>query len=328
MVGLNLNKKSKLFQISDNLFSGFIAVKTGVFSTIFINGGVRVHDIDHFKVMPETYLKVIGVMGRSYLNHTGAEFPLNIIVGNDGYLTVHQRQCYGFPYEILIALILRVDCHRSIPQHGLGTRCGYLQICISTGYGVLDMPEAAFLFLIFHLGVRYGGTATGTPVDNPFTPINQVFFVEPYKNLQHSAGQALIHGKALPLPVAGTSQLLKLLHNTPAVLFLPLPGSFQEFLAAYIFLGKPLFSHLFNNLYLGSNAGMIRAGKPQGIIPLHPPKPYENILQGIVQGVPHMELTCNIRWGYHNTEGLLFPVNLGVKIVLLHPSVINLLLYL
>ena len=68
---------------------------------------------------------------------------------------------------------------------------------------------------------------------------------------------------------------------------------------------------------------MVGAGKPQGIIALHPSPSDENILQSVVKGVAHMKLTRDIRRRDNYAVRLLFGVNLRVEIFALKPEVVN-----
>ncbi|OPZ74053.1 MAG: hypothetical protein BWY80_00736 [Firmicutes bacterium ADurb.Bin456] len=70
---------------------------------------------------------------------------------------------------------------------------------------------------------------------------------------------------------------------------------------------------------LGGNTGVIGAGHPKGIVALHPSPPGKNVLQGIVQGMSHMQLAGHI-WRRHDyTERLLFGVYHGVEKTVFFP---------
>ena len=45
---------------------------------------------------------------------------------------------------------------------------------------------------------------------------------------------------------------------------------------------------------LGCYPGMVSAGKPQGIMALHPAESYKDILQSVIQGMTDMQNSCNI----------------------------------
>ena len=45
-----------------------------------------------------------------------------------------------------------------------------------------------------------------------------------YKHFRDRLIAALVHGKTLPVPVTGGTQLLQLFHNAPAIFSSPVPG--------------------------------------------------------------------------------------------------------
>ena len=68
---------------------------------------------------------------------------------------------------------------------------------------------------------------------------------------------------------------------------------------------------------------MIRSRLPQCIIALHTLIPDQNILHGIVQGMPHMKLPGDVWRRHHDGEGLLAPVHLRVKIFVVLPFLVK-----
>jgi hypothetical protein len=72
------------------------------------------------------------------------------------------------------------------------------------------------------------GTANRTPVDNPFSPVDQSLFIQTDKDLGNGFGQAFVHGKPFSFPVTGAPQLFQLAYDSAAVLLFPFPCSFQE----------------------------------------------------------------------------------------------------
>ena len=64
---------------------------------------------------------------------------------------------------------------------------------------------------MFHLQVGQGGMTAGTPIDDIIAPVDQALIKKTGKNLPHSPGQARVHGKPLPVPVAGAAETFKLI---------------------------------------------------------------------------------------------------------------------
>ena len=160
------------------------------------------------------------------------------------------------------------------------------------------------------------------PVDDIFITIDQFFFIEGYKGFTDGPGEAFVHGEAFSFPVAGNAETPKLGHDTVMVFILPCPGVFQKFLTADFFLGSAVFTQLFFNFGLSGDAGVVGAGHPQRIEAGHSFVADENILQGFVKGVAHMELTGYVGRRNNDAERISFVVHIGVKVLLFLPDFI------
>ena len=68
---------------------------------------------------------------------------------------------------------------------------------------------------------------------------------------------------------------------------------------------------------------MIRARLPEGIVALHALEPDQDVLHGIVQGVAHVELPCDVRRGNHDGEGFPVVVHLRAEILPVQPFLIQ-----
>ena len=222
---LHLNQIASCLQVCHNGFPGFIPIHTRILGVIRNNLGIIGHHIDYRQIMPSAHLKVVGVMGRCDLYNAGTKFHIHIAVCNHRDFSANQRQNHGLAHILLVAFILRVHCHCRITQQGLRTGGGKLQITAAVRKRIPQVPEEAVLLLKFHLCIGNGSVAVRAPVDDPFSPVDQTFFIIPDEHLPDSPVAALVHGKTLPLPVAGGAQLLELLYDSAAVLLLPCPGT-------------------------------------------------------------------------------------------------------
>ena len=68
---------------------------------------------------------------------------------------------------------------------------------------------------------------------------------------------------------------------------------------------------------------MIGTRLPQSVIPLHPFKPDQNILHGLIQRMSHMELACYVRRRNHDGKRLLCTIHFRMKIFLFGPFLIQ-----
>ncbi len=228
-----------------------------------------------------------------------------------------------------IALIVRIDCHRRIPQHGLRTGCGKLQKLRFTGCSVLlsqrilNMPQMSRLLLILHLRIGNGSIADRAPVDNLCPFIDPAFFMHLAEHFGHGLITALIHCKALSVPVTGGTHFFKLFDNPAAVLSSPVPGTLKKLLPAQIMFINPLFFQGLYNFYFRGNAGMVRPRLPERVVALHPLITDQNILHRIIERMSHMELPRDIGGRDHNCERFLCFIRLRMEIFFFQPSCVD-----
>ena len=72
---------------------------------------------------------------------------------------------------------------------------------------------------------------------------------------------------------------------------------------------------------------MVCSGKPQCGITAHTLPADKNILQGLVKGVTHMELSRNVgRWNY-NSVGLFLGVSCRLEAIVVYPEFVYFILY-
>ena len=279
---------------------------------------------DDLQVVAQAHLEVVGVVGGGHLHGAGAEAQLHVVVRHDGDLPVHDGQDAGLAHQVLEPLVLRVHGHAGVAHHGLGAGGGHHQVSGAVGQGVADIPQVAGLVHVLHLGVRQGGDAVGAPVDDAAALVDQALVVQLAEGLPHGLGAALVHGEAGAAPVAGDAHLLLLLHNAVAVLLLPLPHPLEELLPAQVVAGQALLgAQLLLHLDLGGDAGVVRAGDPQGGVALHPLEAGQDVLKGAVQGVAHVELACDIGGRHDDGKGLFLGIRVPVEAVVVLPHLVD-----
>ena len=280
-------------------------------------------DADDGQIMAQADLKVVGVVGRGDLHDAGTLGHVGVLVADDGDLLVQQGQDDMAAVQMSIAGVIAVDGNSGIAQHGLGTGGSQFQHLAGLLDRVKQVPEAAVLFLILHLGVGNGGVAVGAPVDHAVAAVDEALVVQADKDFLDSLRAALVHGEALTLPVAAAAQLLELADDAVAVLGLPGPGALQEAVAAHHFLSQALSTHGLHDLGLRSDGSVVRARHPQGGIALHPLGADEDVLHGVIHGVAHVELAGDVRRGHHDGVGFLVGVGLGVEVAAIQPELVD-----
>ena len=162
---------------------------------------MRVHHIDLRQVVPQPCFEVVGIVCRSHLHRTGAEFRIRQFVGDNRDLSIHQRQPDFLPLKMLVALILFVHRDCGIAQHGLRTRGCYRNKFVRPDYRIANLVELACNLFVLHFQIGYGGATTRAPVHNVSAAINQAFVVQPDEHFADRPRKILIHGEVFAIPI-------------------------------------------------------------------------------------------------------------------------------
>ena len=282
------------FQILHYLLARSHAVQSGVLAAGGHDLRVAVDHLEPGQVVTFAGFKIVEVVGGRDFHHAGAEFRVGQIVQNNRNLAVHERQMDFAAMQVEVALIAGIDGHSGIAQHGFRARGGHHEVTIRTHYLVADMPEVTGGFIMLSFEVRDGGIATGTPVDHVLAAIDETFLVEADEGFAHRARQALVEGKALARPIAGSAQLHHLLHDHAAGFRLPLPDGLFKLLPAEVAEVDALFGELARHYHLGGNSRMVHARKPEHAIAAHTAPAHGDIDLGVLQHVAHMERSGDV----------------------------------
>ena len=273
--------------------------------------------------MPPPDLKVVGVMRGGDFHHAGAEIGFHIIVCHNGNFAPHQRQNQRFAHDIPIALIIRVYRHGGIAQQRLRAGGGKFQIPAPVLERVAQMPEVPRFFLIFHLRVGDGGQAFRAPVDDALSAVDQPLVIQAHKHFFHRGGASVVQREALSCPVAGGAKAFELLHNAPAVLLFPCPCAREEPVTPKVVFGHAFFAHGLHDLGFGRNRRVIGTGEPERDIAAHPLVADENVLQRLVQRVPHVKLPRNVRGRDYDGVGGFGFIDFRCEVTFFTPVFIN-----
>ncbi len=258
----------------------------------------HLHDL---KVMPPADLEVVGVVSGGHLQNPGAEIQRNVAVPDHRDLPVHEREEDHLPYAITITLIIGVHRERRVPQHRLGPGGGDDQEFPAPVDGVPDVIEVPRVILVFHFQVGEGGLAPGAPVDDVIAAVDQAVAVQADEDLPHRPGKAFVHGEPLPAEVARAPELLQLVYDLAAKLLLPLPHPGDKRLAAQPVAVGSLPGELFFDDVLGGDPGVVRPREPEHVETVHAFVAGQDILQGVVQGMSHVQGAGHVRGG--NDDG-------------------------
>ena len=117
-IGHDFDQQPFLFKCFDHGVAALKSIQS--FKAAGFSGHVSVvtDDFHTGQVVACTDFKVIGIMGRGNLQTAGTKRHVDIGVFDNGNLSVHQRQYNRIGFNIQITLVIRVDRHRGITQHG------------------------------------------------------------------------------------------------------------------------------------------------------------------------------------------------------------------
>jgi hypothetical protein len=265
-------------------------------------------------------------MARGHLDDAGAEFPFDEGIEDHGDLPIHQRQHDSLAPEPAIALIVGMDGHGGVAEHRLGTGRRHHHELGRILDRVADVPELALGRLIFDFQVRNRRDAARAPVDQVLALVDQPVLPQAHEDLTNGARQSFIHREPLPAPVAGAAQLLDLSEDSGLVLFLPAPDDRLELLTGEIGSLLAFRRQILLDDILGGDAGVIGAGDPQYVVPVHALPAGQNVLQRDVERVTHVQGARHVGRRQHHREGREWRIDVGVEEALLFPPLVERLL--
>ena len=303
------------------------AVHADVHSRGLGHGAVLVEDVDGLEVVGLAEHVVVLVVCGSDLQTARAEVDFNVAVLDYGHHAADKGHDYTFALEPCVLGVLGVDAHGGVAHDGLGTGRGDHGIASFgvVGHVVAQVVELALLLDEEHLVVADGRAVRGVPVDHAEAAVDEALVVKVAEHLCHGLGALGVHGEGRAVPVAGCAELAELLEDYAAVLLGPFPGVLEEFLAGEVGFLYAFRGEFGDDLGLGGDGGVVGAGYPEGVLALHAGAAHEDVLDGVVEHVAHMEHTRDVwRGNYygvrftgigHGTEELVFePV--GIPFVL------------
>ena len=180
-------------------------------------------------------------------------------------------------------------------------------------------------FFVDHLLVADGGESYGVPIDHAHTAVDEPFAVEVDEDADDAFVARVVHSEGGAVPVARGTEPTQLLEYDAAVLLFPLPSVFHELIAGEAALIDAAVGQHLDHLGLGGYRGVVSAWHPASVLPLHTGAADEDILDGVVEHVAHVEHTSDVgRWDDHGVGDAL--VGLGVEELLVKPKLIPFLL--
>jgi hypothetical protein len=309
LVLLGLDQRAAGFQVGHDGFAGHEAVHAPVFfRRVVVDGGLQRQHTNHVQTLALAHGVVVGVVRGRHLHHAGAKGFIHIGIGNDGDGAVAQRQHHLLANQVLVALVFGVNHHRHVAQHGFRAGGGHGQAfdlfavdrLRAVGKRVLDVPERAVFFLVFHFQVGHRALQHRVPVDQALAPVDQALVVQLHKGVGDHLAQLVVHGEVFAAPVHAVAHAAHLGGDGVAALLLPFPHFGHEVFArfggrgAHVVAADALGLQLALHHNLRGNARVVGAGHPHRVEPGHAVVAGQAVHDGLVEGMAHVQRARHI----------------------------------
>ena len=326
LVLLRGDENARLFEIFDEHPAALVAVESRVLAEMRRHRAVVLYDAHLRQIVAQPHFEVVRIVRGRDLDCARAEGGIDVLVGKDGNGAVDDGQDDAPADELLVACIVGVHGDARIAEHRLRARRRDFHETRAVLKRIAQMPEMPRFRLVLDLDVRERRVARRAPVRDARPLIDQPLLVKAHENFAHGARAALVHREPLALPVARSAERPELVHDAAAVLLLPLPDALRELLAPKLVAVRSLCAKRRLHLRLRRDARMVAARHPKSIIALHTPPADQDVLQGVVERVPHMQLPRHIGRRDHDGKRLLALLRLGMEEMVLLPELVPLLL--
>ena len=318
-VVFHLGQEALLLQVHQNPLAGLEAVQASVGPGGGGHLGIEADHRDGVQLEALAGGEVIGIMGRRHLHAARAEGRIHEGVGYHGNLAASEGQGQDLADHSCVALIVRVHRHGGVAQHGLGPGGGHHHVAAAVRQGIAQVPELALALFVLHFQVAESGLQGRVPLDHAGTAEDAAGLVALDEDVAHGLVEGRIQGEAVAGPVHGAAQPLQLMLDGALVLVLPVPDALLEGVPAQLVPVRALGLQLPLHHHLGGDAGVIRARHPQGVEALGSLEAGKHIVEGVHQGVTHVQVARDVGGRDHDGPGLLAAVRGRLESLRLFP---------
>ena len=322
-VVFHLHQVAGFLQHLHDLLAGDETVLADEDLRVLVQLAVVVDDLEDRQVVAQADLIVVHVVRRGHLQAAGTEVHLHVIVLDHGDFPVDQRDQDLLAAQPVMALVVRVHADGGVGHDGFRTgRRDHEElvrgIAVAVGNVITEVVEMALGVLVDDFVVTHGREGLGVPVHHPDALVDPALAVEIHEGIDNSLGQSRFHRETGAVPVAGATQFAELLQDDPAVFLLPFPGVLEEFLAADVLLGDAHGLELRDDLGFGGDGRVVRSRHPAGVLPVHAGVADEDVVQGIVEDVTHVQDARHI--GRRDHDGIRFLlIGFGMEELVVQP---------
>ena len=298
--------------------AGFVAIHAEEVRAGLRDPRLRVDDGDGVEAVPLPDLEVEGVVRRRDLHGAGAELGIDGVVGDDGNLPFDNGHPDVATDGGSVAVVVGVDRHRRVAEHRFDACRGDDDPVRAVRTGpvderVFDVDQLPGFVLVLDLDLRDGGVTTRAPIDDAVPAIDEALLVQGDEHLAHRSGQPVVEREPLPGPIRGEPEGANLLGDASPGAFLPGPHLLDEPFPTEVVPGQALGGEFAFHDVLGGDAGVIGAGHPERGVALHAFAADEEVLDGQVEGVAHVQHAGDVRWRNDDGEGFAVRVDLRPK---------------
>src|SRR3989344_5684873 len=179
---------------------------------------------------------------------------------------------------------------------------------------IFQVIKAVYTLFVFDFQVGKRSLMLGAPAHDSISAIYQAVFVHLFESFMDSFYNVRVQGKLLSGPVAGSSHFFYLRSYIDGVRQSKIQYFFVERLRLNFESGPALFFQFFLIHHLRLKTGVIQAGKPEGLEPLHSFIAHHNIFNGHYQAMAGVQRTVGVyRW--HDYSELFPKIWVGGRVV-------------
>ena len=169
----NLLDEAEFIERLNNGFAGGEAVLPGKTTGVLVHHAAAVHHRDSLKLVTVAYLEIVRIVRGRDFHRAGPELRVHLLVGDDGDLTIHQRQDDHLADQVLVAFVFGMHGHGRIAQHGLGAGRGHNHEPLGHALErIPEIPQVSLDFVVLDFDVGEGGLVPRAPVDDVLAAVN------------------------------------------------------------------------------------------------------------------------------------------------------------
>ena len=298
MMVLNVIEQAMLLEPRHHGLAAFLAAHAGELAIAFHDVRRLVEDVDLLQAVALAHGEVVGIMGGSDLHETGAETRIDVKIGENGNLAIHDGQHDLRAHELIFVVVFRGYGNARVAQHGFRTGGCDHDVFLAVDrldQRVAQMPQVAVFLFVLGLIIGDGRGAMRAPVHDALAAVNQIVVIPIAEHLAHALGVIIVHGEVRIGEINGAAHAFDLLNDESAVLIGPVPARIDELLAADLATRDALGGKLLVHLGLRGDASVVRSQDPARGAAAHAVEAHEGVLDGVIHSVAHMQLARDVR---------------------------------